>query len=91
MTVKLTECNPVDFLQESEIAEYLAEAFKDEEPTVFIVALGHVVKKKGISNIAKEMGVSRTNLYKTLNGEVKPRWETVHKLLNTLGVTLQVA
>ena len=91
MAVKLTECNPVDFLQGSEIVEYLAEAFKDEEPTVFIVALGHVAKKKGISNIAKKMGVSRTSLYKTLNGELKPRWETVHKLLNTLGVTLQVA
>ena len=43
MGEKLTSFNPADFLQgEDEIAEYLTEAYLDEDPNVFIIALGHV-------------------------------------------------
>lgn len=43
--------NPLEYLQsDAEIASYLTEAYEDENPAVFIVALGHVVRSKGVSN-----------------------------------------
>ena len=50
MGEKLSAFNPVEFMQDDdEIAEYLTEAYLDEDPNVFIVALGHVTKHKGLS------------------------------------------
>jgi probable addiction module antidote protein len=49
--------NPVDFLQnDSEIVDYLNDAFMDEDPDLFIIALGHVAKHKGIAQLAAGKG-----------------------------------
>ena len=92
MGEKLTPLNPVDLLQgEDEIAEFLSEAYLDDDPNVFIIALGHVAKHKGISTLAKETGLNRESLYKTFSGKVQPKWDTVHRLLRALKVRLAVA
>ena len=92
MGEKLTPFNPVDLLQgEDEIAEFLSEAYLDDDPNVFIIALGHVAKHKGISTLAKETGLNRESLYKTFSGKVQPKWDTVHRLLRALKVKLAVA
>ena len=92
MGEKLTPFNPVDLLQgEDEIAEFLSEAYLDDDPNVFIIALGHVAKHKGISTLAKETGLNRESLYKTFSGKVQPKWDTVHRLLRALKVRLAVA
>ena len=92
MGEKLTPFNPVDFLQgEDEIAEFLSEAYLDDDPNVFIIALGHVAKHKGISTLAKETGLNRESLYKTFSGKVQPKWDTIHRLLRALKVRLAVA
>lgn len=92
MGEKLTSFNPADFLQgEDEIAEYLTEAYLDEDPNVFIIALGHVARNKGISALAKETGLNRESLYKTFSGKIQPKWDTIHRLLHALKVRLAVA
>ena len=92
MGEKLTPFNPVDLLHgEDEIADFLSEAYLDDDPAVFIIALGHVAKHKGISNLAKETGLNRESLYKTFSGKVQPKWDTVHRLLRALKVRLAVA
>ncbi len=92
MGEKLSAFNPVDFLQgEDEIAEYLTEAYLDEDPSVFVIALGHVAKHKGISTLAKETGLNRESLYKTFSGKVQPKWDTIHRLLRALKVRLAIA
>jgi len=40
--------------------------------------------------MAKTAGVGRESLYKTLAPGSKPRYETIRKLLDTLGVKLMV-
>lgn len=84
--------NPVDFLEsDEEIAAYLVEAYQDDDPNVFIIALGHVVKHKGLAEIAEAAGLNRESLYKTFNGKVKPKWDTVHRLLKAMHIDLAVA
>ena len=92
MSIEATPFNPVDFLEnDAEIAVYLTEAYQDENSTVFIVALGHVVKHKGLAQLAEETGLNRESLYKTFNGKVQPKWDTVHRLLKAMKVEFAIA
>lgn len=90
--MKTQDFNPVSFLQsDQEIADFLSEAYKDPDPNVFVIALGDVVKHKGLAKIAREAGLNRESLYKTFSGKVKPQWETIHKLMNALHFHIDVA
>ena len=92
MSIETTPFNPMDFLKtDDEIAAYLTEAYRDDDPAVFIVALGHVVKKKGLAQLAEDTGLNRESLYKTFNGKVQPKWDTVHRLLKAMKVELAIA
>jgi probable addiction module antidote protein len=48
------------------IAEFLAASLEDGNPDVFIPALGHVAKARGMTEIAKDSGLGRESLYKAL-------------------------
>jgi len=92
MSNKTTPFNPMDFLKtDDEIAAYLTDAYRDDDPAVFIVALGHVVKHKGLAQVAEDTGLNRESLYKTFNGKVQPKWDTVHRLLKAMKVELAIA
>ena len=92
MSIKTTPFNPMEFLKtDDDIAAYLTEAYRDDDPAVFIVALGHVVKHKGLAQLAEDAGLNRESLYKTFNGKVQPKWDTVHRLLKAMKVELAIA
>ena len=73
---------------EEAIAEYLTAALEDENPQVFIAALGDVAKARGMAQVAKDAGVGRESLYKALASDSKLRFETVRKVMDALGVKL---
>jgi len=78
--------NPVEFLQnDDEIMEYLNQAYQDENPDVFVIALGNVAKAKGVSRIAAQTGLNRESLYKVFSGKAKPQWATIHALMHAIG------
>ena len=73
------------------IAAYLEECLQDEDPRVFLMALGDVARARGMNDIAKTAGLGRQSLYKALSGEVQPKFETVQKVLKALDLKLGVA
>lgn len=73
---------------EEAIAEFLSAALEDENPQVFVAALGAVAKARGMAQIAKDAGLGRESLYKALAADSKLRYETVHKLMASLGLKL---
>ena len=92
MTIRTRPFNPVEMLRsDKEIAEFLAEAYKDQDPATFVTALGFVVKHKGVGDMADKAGLNRESLYKAFSGKSQPKWDTVHKLLHALGVRLSIA
>lgn len=92
MTVKTRSFSPVEMLHsDAEITEWLTEAYEDEDPAVFVAALGEVVKQKGVTKMAKAAGLNRESLYKAFNGKAQPQWSTVHRLLHALDVHLMAA
>jgi probable addiction module antidote protein len=89
---KFAPFNAADYLDNEEvIAEYLAAALEDPEPEVFMMAVSNVAKARGIAKIAKDSGLGRESLYKALAPGAKPRFETVRKLVDALGVRWTVA
>jgi probable addiction module antidote protein len=72
------------------VAEYLTAAAEDENPDVFLVALGEVAKARGMADVAKESGLGRESLYKALGAGAHPRYETVSAVLRALGVKFAV-
>lgn len=91
MPIKLSEFDASAYLDNEEvIAEYLTAALEDGNPDVFLAALGHVAKARGMSAIAQGAGLGRESLYKALAPGARPRYDTVLKVLHSLGVRLTV-
>jgi probable addiction module antidote protein len=72
------------------VAEYLSGAAEDPNPEVFVAALGDVAKARGMAQIAKDAGLGRESLYKTLSAGAHPRFETINSVLHALGVKFAV-
>ncbi len=81
--------NPFDYLKTTEeINEYLADVFLDDDPRLFLIALGHLARKKGMSEVARAAGVNRESLYKSLSGEGNPGYTTIARVVRALGITM---
>ena len=90
--VNVTEFDVSEYLDSEElIAEYLSAALEEENPDVFLAAIGHVAKARGMSEIAMKTGLGRESLYKAFSPGAKPRYETVQKVLSGLGVKVHVS
>jgi probable addiction module antidote protein len=84
--------NPFNhLLTDTDMGDYLTQAFMDDDPAVFMTALGHVAKHKGIAQLAAETGLNRESLYKTLSGKTQPKWGTVQRIIKALHITINVA
>jgi len=76
-----------------EMAAYF-EACLDEADgdAAFIAkALGDIARAKGMSQIARDTGLSRESLYKALSGDRSPGFDTILKVMGALGLKLHVA
>ena len=90
--MRVAAFEPAEFLDDEEvIAEYLSVAIEDPNPDVFLRAIANVAKARGIAEIAKASGLGRESVSKALAPGAKVRYETVRKVLDSLGVKLKVA
>lgn len=89
--VPIREYETAKYLGSDEmVAAYLAACLEDPNPDVFLSALGEVAKARGGAQLAKDTGLSRESLYKTFSPGTKPRFETILKITNALGVPLGI-
>jgi len=51
-------------------------------------ALGDIARAKGMSQVARDAGLSRESLYKALSGERSPAFDTILKVISALGLKL---
>ncbi len=71
------------------IAEYLSQVLQDGNMDELLEAIGNIAKAKGMAQIASDTGLGRESLYKTFQAGAKPRFETVMKVLHSLGVNIK--
>jgi len=88
---KTTRYDVAEHLQTpEEMAAYL-EACLDEAggDAAFIAkALGDIARARGMTQVARDTGLSRESLYKALSGERSPDFDTILKVVNALGLRL---
>jgi len=89
---KPTVFDAADYLDSEEvIAEYLNVALASEDPDLVLQAIADVAKVRGMAQLAKDTGLGRESLYKSLAPGAKPRYDTVLKVIRALGVELHAA
>lgn len=89
-----TKATPYDVAEHlrtpEEMAAYL-DAWLDEAPddaAGIAKALGDIARAKGMSQVAKDAGLSRESLYRALSADGNPSFATVLKVARALGVKL---
>lgn len=70
------------------IAKHLNEAFETADSSFIASAIGDAARAQGMSAIAKKAGVERAALYRSLNGERKPEFDTIMRVLTALEIQL---
>ena len=73
------------------LAEFISAALEGGEPDVLLQALRTAARVHGMAQLARDAGLGRESLYKALAPGAKPRYDTVLKLMNALGVRLYAA
>ncbi len=75
---------------QEEMAAYLEACFEEAgDDAAFIAkALGDIARAKGMSQVARDAGLSRESLYKALSGERSPGFDTILKVIAALGLKL---
>ena len=76
---------------DEDIRGFLAEAAATGSEADFIHALNIAARAKGMTEIAKQAGVTRASLYKSLSEGGNPRFDTIFKVTKALGCHLTVA
>lgn len=92
MTVELTKFDSADYLKiKEDVAAYLEAVFDDGDAALITPSLGVVARVEGMSEVAKQTGLTRASLYKALSGNGNPEFSTVLKVLQALGLKMTVA
>ena len=76
---------------EEDVTEYLRQVLEDGDPALLAAALGDIAKARGMSQLARDTGLSRESLYKSLSGERAPSSDTLFKVLHAMGFKLSLA
>ena len=73
-----------------EMAAYLEACLEEANGDAAFIAkaLGDIARAKGMSQVARDAGVSRESLYKALSGERTPGFDTILKVIKALGLRL---
>jgi probable addiction module antidote protein len=73
-----------------EMAAYLEACLEQADGDAAFVAkaLGDIARAKGMSQVARDAGVSRESLYKALSGDRIPSFDTILKVTSALGLRL---
>lgn len=88
---EISDYDVADYLRtEIEVRYFLEEILNANDPKLLQMALGDVARSAGMAKIAKKAGLNRESLYKALKEEAHPRFETVMRVFNAMGMKLSL-
>ena len=83
--------DPAEYLDTSEaVAAYMTDALESGDPAFVADALGVVARARGMTEVAREAGVSRESLYRALSADGNPEFGTVMRVAQALGLQFSV-
>jgi probable addiction module antidote protein len=69
---------------------YLNATLEDEDQRAFLLALRDVAESRGLSQVARDAGLNRENLYRILSLNGNPQLSSLTALLRGLGMRLAI-
>lgn len=90
--IRTTKFDVAEHLRTAEeMAAYLEACLEEPEADAAFIAkaLGDIARAKGMSQVARDTGLSRESLYKALSGDRTPGFDTVLKVTRALGIKLR--
>ena len=72
------------------IAEYMSVVLESDDPDLLLQALSDVARAKGMAQVARDAGLGRESLYKSLAPGAKPRFETIATIMRAMNVGFSV-
>jgi probable addiction module antidote protein len=91
-SIELRPWDPANHMKsEDDMVGYLNAVLDEDEPAIVMSAIGDVARAKGMTQVARETGLGRESLYKSLSEQGNPEFATVQKVLKSLGLKLRVS
>lgn len=94
MTEQFSRWDSAEYLKtEEDMANYLDACMEEagDDPAFIAKALGTIARARGMTQVARDAGVSRESLYRALSGEGNPEFGTILKVVKALGLKLHAA
>ena len=89
--ITFSDWDPAEVIETKEdVVAFLEVALEKNDPDFLLRTIGHIARSKGMTQIARELGVTRKGLYKSLAPDGNPSFKTVFKLLNFLGLQMKL-
>ena len=89
--VKFSRYETANYLRDEEDMALYLDACIDEDPgdgSLIRLALGDIAKARGMTQMAKDSGISRDGLYSALSPTGNPAFTTILKVIKALGLQL---
>jgi probable addiction module antidote protein len=88
---ELPDFDAAEYLTTDEdVAAYLTTVIQENDAALLAAALGDIARSRGMTQVAKDSGITREALYKALRPGSEPRLDTVMRVCVALGVELVV-
>ena len=89
MAEQLLHYDTAAYLERDEAIEaFMADAFASGDTGYIAHALGVVARAKGMSQIAKDTGLSREQLYRSFSAQGNPTLKTTLAVMRALGLEM---
>jgi len=89
--MKITKWDMAEHIETKEdVIAYLEAALEENNTELLLSVISDIARSKGMTHIARDLGVTREGLYKSLSPAGNPSFETIMKLLNILGFRLKL-
>jgi probable addiction module antidote protein len=86
---EVSDLDVADLLKtEDDVKLFLEEALAENDPVLWQQALGDAARSIGMAKIAESAGLNRESLYKALREDAHPRFDTIMRVLNAMGLKL---
>ena len=93
MTEAFTKWDVTEHLRTREDARLYLEACAEEDPgdgSLIRVALNDIARAGNMSQLARDVGMSREGLYKALSKDGNPSFATVMRVTRALGLQVRI-
>lgn len=77
-----------NILTVEDVRLHLEAAFEDGDPGVIAETLGAIARSRGMTEIARQAGVSRETMYRAFRPEGNPTLDTLVRVMRALGLKL---